>query len=65
MNDEMPRASLEADLPAGASPIARAGGLPKLSAADLNSLAQRIALIDGITPGEAHRHIDEMLRCDL
>ena len=38
--------------------------LPHLSAADRDLLAERIALIDGVTCTQAHRQIEEFMSTD-
>ena len=47
------------------SPAPVLNGKPRLSAADRNSLAERIALIDAVTCAQAHREIEEFMSIDL
>jgi hypothetical protein len=63
-NDVM-RSCLAANLSNGSSQAECAGGHPTLTPAARNLLAERIAAVDGIGVLEAHRNIDEFLRCDL
>jgi hypothetical protein len=49
----------------GSSQAEYAGGHPTLAPAARNMLAERIAAVDGISVLEAHRKIEEFLRCDL
>jgi hypothetical protein len=59
------RSCLAANLFNGSSQAEYAGGHPTLSPAARNLLAERIAAVDGVGVLEAHRNIEEFLRCDL
>ncbi len=61
----MMRSTLAANLSDGSSPSEDTGGHPILAPAARNLLAERIAAVDGIGVREAHRNIEEFLRCDL
>jgi hypothetical protein len=61
----MMRSSAAADSSGRSSPAGYSGGHPTLAPAARNLLAERIAAVDGISIREAHRNIEEFLRCDL
>jgi hypothetical protein len=46
------------------SPLRVRTALPHLSAVDRDLLAERIALIDGVTCTQAHRQIEEFMSTD-
>jgi hypothetical protein len=57
--------SLAANLADKSSPAEYTGGHPTLAPAARSQLAEKIAAVDGIGIPEAHRNIEEFLRCDL
>ncbi len=61
----MTRSSLAANLSDISSQAEYTGGHPTLAPAARSLLAERIAAVDGIGVLEAHRNIEEFLRCDL
>jgi len=64
MDDHDARNHTTIDSP-GDSPLrVRTTPLPHLSAADRDLLAERIALIDGVTCTQAHRQIEEFMSAD-
>lgn len=49
----------------GSSQAQSPGGHPSLGPAARNTLAEQIAAVDGMSVQEAHRKIEQFLRCDL
>lgn len=65
MDVKIKRSRSAMDLSIAESPAVRTDAHPDLSAADRTLLAQRIALIDGITFAEANQYIEDFLTADL
>jgi hypothetical protein len=63
MDDHDARNHGTIDSPSGSHLRVRTA-LPHLSAADRDLLAERIALIDGVTCTQAHRQIEEFMSTD-
>ncbi len=65
MDEEVTCGSLATEPQTGALRVREGSGHPTLSAEERDRLAAHIAAVDGITPGEARRQIDEFLAIQI